>query len=213
MKIIYINKESEIMPNEIEEIARGIKNGKIAIFPTETVYGIGTNAMDENACSKIFEIKRRDKKKPLIVLVSNKRMLEDIVEEINEIEKKLIEKFWPGPLTIIFKKKAIISDLISGGKEEIGVRMTSGKITHLLIETSGVPIVAPSANLSGNPTGIMPDKIRDELGLKVDYMVDCGEISSNLTSTVVKVEENKIRIFREGKISKEELKEIAEIIV
>lgn len=206
----YFN-QNKIDVKEIEKIAEEMKNGKVVIFPTETVYGIGTNAFDEKACTRIFDIKGRIKEKPLIVLVSNEKMLEGIVKDINEIERKLIDTFWPGPLTIILKKRECIPNIVTAGKDEVSVRMTSGKIARLLIEKANVPIVAPSANLSGKPTGVNPSQIANDFEGKVDYMIDCGVINSDITSTVIKVEDNKIHIFREGKIKKEELKQIAEI--
>lgn len=211
MKIKYFKNQEVVDEKEIKEIATEIKKGKIVIFPTETVYGIGTNALDEQACNKIFEIKGREKEKPLIVLISDKNMLNTIAKEINEIEKKLIEKFWPGPLTIVLQKKENIPYIVTAGKEEVSVRMTSGKIAQKLVQEADIPIVAPSANLSGKPTGVNPKDIVKDFEDTADYMIDCGIIESELTSTVVKVIENKIHVIREGKIKKEELEKIAEI--
>ncbi len=198
---------------EIDNIAQGIKEGKIAIFPTETVYGIGTNAFDDDACKRVYEIKERPMNKPLIVLISNLDMLYDIVNNVNELEKKLIDEFWPGPLTIIFEKKenCKISNIVTSGENCIGVRMTSGIIPNLLIEKSGVPIVAPSANISGKSTGIKIKDIIEELGDKVDYVLDFGDVEKAVESTIVKVIENKIYILREGKILKKQLKKIGKI--
>lgn len=206
-----IKRLNNIENNDLKEIAVKMKEGRIVIFPTETVYGVGTNALDKKACEKIFEIKGRPNNKPLIVLIYDFEMLKTIVQEPNEIEKELMEKFWPGPLTIILKKKSCISDVVTAGKEDVGIRMTSGEVARRLIEIAKVPIVAPSANLSGNPTGIKPDDIIRDLGDKVDYMIDCGYIKSETTSTVIKVEDKKIKVLREGVISKKELEKIAEI--
>jgi len=211
MRTKYFNKEQGIDIKDIEEIAEGIKDGKICIFPTETVYGIGTNALDEKACKKIYEVKNRNREKPLIVLVSDIEMLKNIVEEINELEKKLIEKFWPGPLTIIFRKKRIIPDIVTADKEYVGVRMTSEEFLKSLIEKAKVPIVAPSANLSGSPTEIDPKQIRAQFEEMVDYIIDFGILESDITSTVVKVEGNKIHILRKGKITVERLLEVADV--
>lgn len=213
MKSKYFNQEKNINISEIEKIGKEISNGKIVIFPTETVYGIGANALDENACESIFQIKGRSENKPLIVLISDLDMLEDVVENISKVEKVLIEKFWPGPLTIIFEKssKCKIPEIVTASQSNIGIRMTSSKIARMLIQKSGVPIVAPSANLSGNPTGIKIENIIQELGDKVDYIIDCGDIQDSTTSTVVQVKDNVIHILREGKIVKEELSKIAEV--
>lgn len=213
MKARYFDEKKQINLKDIELIAREIANGKSVVFPTETVYGIGTNAFNQKACEKIFEIKGRPQNKPLIVLVSNKNMLDIMVNNINQIEQKLIETFWPGPLTIIFEKKGEceISDIVTGGKNSLGIRMTSGKIARMLIEEAGVPIVAPSANLSGKPTGVKIENIVEELGDKVDYILDCGDVCDSTTSTVIQVKENIIYILREGKITKEELSKISEV--
>ena len=198
---------------EIDNIAQRIKEGKIVIFPTETVYGIGTNAFDDDACKRIYEIKERPMDKPLIVLISNLDMLYNIAKDVNELEKKLIDEFWPGPLTIVFEKKenCEISDIVTSGGNSVGIRMTSGIIPNLLIEKSGVPIVAPSANISGKSTGIKIKNIIEELGDKVDYILDFGDVEKAVESTIVKVVENKIYILREGKILKKQLKKIGKI--
>ena len=163
----------------------------------------------------IYKIKNRDEAKPLIVLISNYEMLNDIVDEANELEKKIMGNFWPGPLTIVLRKKkdSKIPNIITAGEEYVGIRMTSGKVATELIEKSGVPIVAPSANLSGNPTGKKMKNIINELGDKVDYILDFGDIEEEgKESTVLKIEKNKIKILREGKILRKELEKIGEII-
>ena len=134
MKILHLNEKQNI--NEIEFIAKETKKGKSVVFPTETVYGIGTNALDEEACNKIFALKERPKDKPLIVLVSDFDMLYTLIEEPNEMEQKLMEAFWPGPLTIVFSKvkEGMVPKTIMGNQNSIGIRMTNGKIAQLLIQ-------------------------------------------------------------------------------
>lgn len=211
MKSKYFNQS--LTDENINEVSSALLCSKIIIFPTETVYGIGANAKDLVACEKIFNIKKRDKGKALIVLISNLKMLDNIVEKPNEIESKLIKKFWPGPLTIIFKKSntSEIPDIVSGNQNTIGIRMTSSNIAKKLINKSGVPIVAPSANISGNPTGTKIKTIINDLGDKVDYIIDIGDINDDTTSTIVEVINNEINILREGKISKKELAKISKI--
>lgn len=212
MKAQYFNGK-KISINEIEKIAKDILNGKNIVFPTETVYGIGANALDKEACEKIFQIKGRPENKPLLVLISDLYMLETIVENISEIENKLMKKFWPGPLTIIFKKKieSNIPDIVTAGGDTIGIRMTSGKLARMLIKKSKVPIVAPSANISGHPTGTKIETIIKELGDKVDYILDYGDIIEKVPSTIVKIEDEEIVILRQGKITEKELEQIAKI--
>ncbi len=207
-KTIYL-KENQIDETKINEISNAIKEGKIIIFPTDTVYGIGTNAYDENACKKIYEIKRRPSYKPLIVLISDISMIENLVESISPMERKLIEKFWPGSLTIKFKKrKNALPDIIAEGNEYLGIRLIKNGLIYNIIEKAGVPIVAPSANLSGHPTGIKIENIIEELGGKVDYILDCGDYKSDETSTIVQVVDEKVVVIREGKIKKEELENL-----
>lgn len=204
-KTIYL-KEEQIDETKIEEIANAIKEGKLIIFPTDTVYGIGTNAYNEEACKKIYEIKGRPSCKPLIILISDISMIEDLVENISPTEQKIIEKFWPGPLTMKFKKrKGILPDIISAGDEYVRIRFIKNGLIYKIIEKAEVPVVAPSANISGHPTGIKINNIIKELGGKVDYILDCGDYKSDEPSTIVQVEDEKVVVIREGKIKREEL--------
>lgn len=204
-KTIYL-KEEQIDETKIEEIANAIKEGKLIIFPTDTVYGIGTNAYNEEACKKIYEIKGRPSCKPLSILISDISMIEDLVENISPTEQKIIEKFWPGPLTMKFKKrKGILPDIISAGDEYVRIRLIKNGLIYKIIEKAEVPVVAPSANISGHPTGIKIDNIIKELGGKVDYILDCGDYKSDEPSTIIQVEDEKIVVIREGKIKREEL--------
>lgn len=211
MKSIYFNEEKKVKIEEIKKAANGIRKGKLVLFPTETVYGIGANALDTNAVQKIFVAKGRASDNPLIVHISNINMLEQIVENVGEIERKLINEFWPGPLTIIFNRKSenIIPDSVTAGLNTVGVRMPSNKIARELIELSGVPIAAPSANVSGRPSGTNVQDIIEELDGKVDYIIDGGKTIIGLESTVIRVINKKIEILRPGKITLEELECVA----
>ncbi|MCI8654540.1 MAG: threonylcarbamoyl-AMP synthase [Clostridia bacterium] len=202
-------KKEDLNDDIIQEVANGLKEGKLVVFPTDTVYGIGTNAYNDNACKKVYEVKGRPMNKPLIVLIANIDMLKEIVNDISQVEQKLIDSLWPGPLTIIFKKKAgIFPDIVSAGDDYIRVRLVNEGIVAKLIQIVGVPVVAPSANLSGSPTGTKIKNIIRELGDKVDYILDYGDIESDTTSTIVKVENERVVVIREGKIKKEELENI-----
>lgn len=204
----YFKKE-ELDNNAILNISNALKEGKLVVFPTDTVYGIGTNAYNEEACKRIYEVKGRPKYKPLIVLISNISMLKDITEQISPVERKLIDAFWPGPLTIKFKKKeGSLPNIISANDEYVRVRLINEGLIYNLIQTSGVPIVAPSANISGSPTGTKIKNIITELGNKVDYILDCGDFESDSVSTIIQVEDEKIIVIREGKIKKEDIEKI-----
>lgn len=202
----YFKKEF-LDDEKIMEVAKDLKAGKSVVFPTDTVYGIGTNALSREACERIYEIKGRPKEKPLIVLVSDKKMLNSIVESIGDLEQKLMEAFWPGPLTIKFKKKlGVLPEIVSAYDEYVRVRFISEGIIFKLSQYAGVPVVAPSANLSGSPTGVKIKSIKQELDGKVDYILDYGDIENDVTSTIVQVVNDEVVILRKGKISEEEIK-------
>lgn len=203
----------EINDEAIAEVAEAIRAGKIVVFKTDTVYGIGTNAFDEKACERIYEVKRRPAYKPLSILVTNRAMVEAMVSEISPVEEKLMRQFWPGALTIKFRKKAgALPEVVSAGDEFVRVRLLDKGVAYRLISRAGVPVVAPSANLAGNPTGTKLREIMRDFDGKVDYIVDEGDVEDDTTSTIVQVKEGKILVIREGKISKEELAKVAPLM-
>ncbi len=206
----YSDQKEKINEKEIKEAAEEIRKGNLVLFPTETVYGIGANAQDAEAVKKIFIAKGRAQDNPLIVHVSNFQMVKEIVEDINDLERKLMQKFWPGPLTIIFKRKSkdIIPNVVTANLDTVGIRMPSNEIAKKLIEKSGVPIAAPSANVSGKPSGTKVEDIISELDGKVSYILDGGFTDIGLESTVIRVNGNIIDILRPGKIIKEQLEEV-----
>ena len=148
---------------ELKDFADILKNGGIGIFPTDTVYGIGTNGLNSDAIKKLYEIKKRNLKNPINLLVSDIKMIETIAQDITPLEYKLIESFLPGPLTIILKKKNIVPDIITAGSEFVGVRIPDNPITKTLIELADVPIAAPSANISGKLSGTNLNDIISDL--------------------------------------------------
>lgn len=208
MKTKYINLKEEYNEEKIKEAAQDILNGKLVIFPTETVYGIGANALNDNACKNIFKAKGRAGDNPLIVHVNNVDMIKQLVEEPNEIEKTLINTFYPGPFTLILKAKNIIPKSVTAGLDTVGIRMPSNKIASKLIEYAGVPIAAPSANVSGRPSGTKIEDILKEFDGKVSTIIDDGMVDIGLESTVVRVIDNKVRILRPGKITKEDIEKL-----
>ena len=208
MKTKYINLKEEYNEEKIKEAAQDILNGKLVIFPTETVYGIGANALNDNACKNIFKAKGRAGDNPLIVHVNNVDMIKQLVEEPNEVEKILISTFCPGPFTLILKAKNIIPKSVTAGLDTVGIRMPSNKIANKLIEYAGVPIAAPSANVSGRPSGTKIEDILKEFDGKVSTIIDDGMVDLGLESTVVRVIDNKVRILRPGKIIKENIEKL-----
>lgn len=184
---MYYNWTNNINTDELKNVDNLIHSGEIIVFPTETVYGIGANALDPEAVKKIFLAKGRPSDNPLIVHVANEQEIGIIAEVQNAVEQKLIDTFMPGPITIILKKKALIPDIVSAGLDTIGVRMPSNMIANTIISSSNVPIAAPSANISGRPSGTKIEDIRSELENKVSVIIDGGESNIGLESTVVKV--------------------------
>lgn len=194
--------------NEIQRAAKVIQDGGIVLFPTETVYGIGANALNDEAVKNIFIAKGRPQDNPLILHISNIEMLDQIVSNVSISEKKLIDAFWPGPLTIIFQKKENVANVATCDGTTAGVRMPSNKIAHELIKLAGVPIAAPSANISGKPSGTKLKDIIDELKDRVDAILDGGDTQIGLESTVIRVVNDEVKILRPGKITKEEIEKI-----
>jgi len=155
----YINIEKGYTKEEIEKIAEIIKNGKILVLPTDTVYGIAANALDVNAVKKIYELKKRNNNKPINILVSNIEMVKKAVKEISEVEEKIIEQFFPGALTIVFKKSKLIPDIVTSGLDTIGIRMPENKFLLELIES------VRNAN-SHNKLQFSRRKSRNRIGFK-----------------------------------------------
>ena len=139
--------------NKISDAAQAILNGDLVIFPTETVYGLGANGLDSEAVNKIFFAKGRNSDNPLILHIADFKMLDRVAQNISPLEKELMTKFWPGPLTIILNKKEVVPNNVSAGLNTVGVRMPKNPIALELIKQAGIPIAAPSANISGRPRG------------------------------------------------------------
>ncbi len=201
-----IDVRNKIKDEDLDEVALKIKNGGIVIFPTETVYGIGVNGLDQEAVKKLYEVKKRPLDKPFSLLVDSLQMIKELTEEISSEEEKLIKKFFPGPLTLIMKKKNIVPDITTANTPYVGIRMPDNDITLALIKKAGVPIAAPSANISGKPSGTNIEDIKEDF-LNIDYMLDAGEAKIGIASTIVKIENSEVKIIREGSISKEEIEE------
>lgn len=209
---MYYNWIEKTNTEELKVICNLIRNGELVIFPTETVYGIGANALDENAVGKIFIAKGRPSDNPLIVHIADKRKIDEIAQDITEMEQILIDNFMPGPFTLILKRKPIIPDIVTAGLDTVAVRMPDNIIARGIIQFSGVPIAAPSANISGKPSGTNIQDIRKELEGKVSAIVDGGETPIGLESTVVKVVDEIPVILRPGKVTPEEIEKVTRIV-
>ncbi len=208
----YLDLRNSTELHSIEAAANVIKSGGLVLFPTETVYGLGANGLDENAVKNIFVAKGRKQDNPLILHVSSFEMVDEIAQNISDIERKLMDAFWPGPFTIVLDKKDIVPTCVTGGLDTVGVRMPSNKIAHELIKLSNLPIAAPSANISGKPSGTNLQDIFGELADKVDFIIDGGECKVGVESTVVRVVNNIPVILRPGGITPEMIQEIVGVV-
>lgn len=203
-----INLKDKIDEEKLKEAAYVIKSGGVVVFPTETVYGIGVNAYSESAVKKLYEIKNRSYNKPISLLISNFNMINDVAKDITKLEYALINEFFPGPLTVILKKKDIVPDIVTSNGDTVGVRMSTNKIALRLIEYAGVPIATTSCNISGEESKVELADIIEVFDNKVDYYIDGGKSKMGIGSTVIKIVDNSPKILREGVISKEEIIEV-----
>ena len=206
---MYYNWKDGINEIELNNVAQSILNGEIVVMPTETVYGIGADLYNEEAIKKIFIAKNRPQNNPLIVHIGRKEEIELVAEKPTRIEQALIDEFMPGPFTIILKKKKdSVSEMVSAGLDTIGVRMPSSEIANRIILGVGHPLVLPSANVSGRPSGTRIEDIAGELESKVYAIIDGGDSQIGLESTVVKVIDNIPVILRPGKITPEDIERV-----
>ncbi len=188
---------------QIREAAALLKQGEIVAFPTETVYGLGACLYDVKAVEKIYVAKGRPKAKPLSAHIADLQQVEELAEEIPEEFYLLAERFFPGPLTLILKKKATIPDIVSAGTATIGIRFPDHRIAQELIKEVGMPLVAPSANTSGKPSPISSKQVLQDLEGKIAAVIDGGACPLGIDSTVFDLVS--FQILRQGKISKQDI--------
>ena len=205
-KIIQINREN-FTDAELAEAAEILRNGGLVAIPTETVYGLGANALDESACKKIYEAKGRPSDNPLIAHISCMDELSALVSEIPEAGRKLAEKYWPGPLTMVFPKKEIVPYGTTGGLETVAIRMPSDPVANRLIKLAGVPVAAPSANTSGRPSPTKAEHVVEDMNGKIEMIIDSGEVGIGVESTIVDVSGKVPMLLRPGAITMEMLRE------
>ncbi|MCI7084892.1 threonylcarbamoyl-AMP synthase [bacterium] len=194
---------------DIKKAAEIIKNGGLVGMPTETVYGLGANALNPKAVLDIFKAKGRPADNPLIVHISDVSQIEkfSLAEEIPEYAKILAEKFWPGPLTMIVKKGKAVPDEVSAGLDTVALRFPSHPVAQKLISFAGLPVAAPSANLSGSPSPTTPQHVMRDLKGKIPAIIDGGICNVGLESTVITLTENPPRLLRPGGITLEQLRD------
>lgn len=213
MKTVVIDITTEY-EKALEESAKLLKNGEVVGIPTETVYGLAANALNEDAVKKIFVAKGRPSDNPLIVHIAKFEDLAPLVSEIPEKVKIMADAFWPAPLTMIMKKSERISNVVSGNLDTVAVRMPKSDYARAIIESCGLPIAAPSANLSGSPSPTNAKYVFDDMNGRIPLIIDGGNCEIGVESTVISFAEEPPRLLRPGGVTLEEMTAlIGEIVV
>ncbi len=197
----------EASKEAIERAASILKNGGLVAFPTETVYGLGASALNPKAVARVFEVKNRPSFDPFIVHIANSSNLEQLCSKVGSKADKLIEAFWPGPLTLVLPKSELIPDIVTAGNTSIAVRMPSHPIALELIRQSGLPIAAPSANPFSRLSPTTAAHVESQIGAKIDLIIDGGSCSIGVESTVIELGEEAV-LLRPGGITIEELEAV-----
>ncbi len=192
----------------IELGAAYLRQGKLVAFPTETVYGLGANAWDSAAVARIFQAKGRPADNPLIAHISDLGMLQSLISSLPEMAERLIDTFWPGPLSLVLPKSSLVPDLVTAGLPTVAVRWPNHPVAQALISRAAVPVAAPSANRSGRPSPTLAAHVQDDLGAEADLIIDAGMAAVGLESTVVNVSEERPVLLRPGAVSLEELQRV-----
>lgn len=206
-RILTIDPQS-IDKSLIEEIVIAIGQGAITAYPTETFYGLGIDVTNDYAIKHLFDLKRRDYGNPIAVIVADRDMLSEVVSEIPHHAEPLMEKYWPGPLTILFQTGKAISKALTTNTGKIGIRISSHPIAQAITSRLGKPLTTTSANLTGFPPSFNVNHLKNYFGEKIDLIVDAGELLPSRGSTVVDVSEEKLVIIREGDIPSEDIFEL-----
>lgn len=195
----------------IEDIQSVLNSGGVIAFPTDTFYGLGADPFNPDVLSKIFRIKQRPADKPLLVLIHSPDPLTDLVQEVTDSARKLMEHFWPGPLTLIFKAALGLPDALTAGTGTIGIRLPGHPFTRRFLETLGRPLTAPSANISGTGELRTAQEVENELGDELDLIVDGGPAPGGKPSTVLDTTTNPPTLVREGTLSRGDLESVLHV--
>lgn len=197
--------------NELSQAARLLAQGEVVAFPTETVYGLGANALDPAAVAKIFKAKGRPQDNPLIVHCTDAEQVSAFVQEITPQVRLLMDTFWPGPLTLVLKKTEVVPTVVTAGLDTVAVRVPDHPVALKLLAEIEFPLAAPSANLSGRPSPTRAEHVLADLAGKIPAIVDGGETGWGVESTVLDCTEEPFRILRPGGVTKEQLEKLVEI--
>ena len=205
MKTLYLSAQDDKTPEIAADI---IKQGGLVAIPTETVYGLGADGLNEAAVAKIFEAKGRPQDNPLILHISGPQEIERYCHHIPQAAYDLAEKFWPGPLTMVLPARSSVPKRTTGGLSTVAVRCPDSAVTREIIRMAGVPLAAPSANISGKPSTTTADHVRHDHDGRIDAIVDGGECRVGVESTIVDLTERRPRLLRPGGITPEQLLEV-----
>ena len=211
MKTEMVSAFAEDFEEKVKELGAVIRRGGLVGFPTETVYGLGGNALDGEAAKKIYAAKGRPSDNPLIVHVADAAQAEQLARELSPLERRLMADFWPGPLTLVVPKKDIIPAETSGGLDTVALRCPVHPAVQALIRAAGVPIAGPSANLSGRPSPTSAEDVMHDLGGRIDAIIDGGPCRIGVESTIVSCAGGRITIYRPGGLAKEALEAYAPV--
>ena len=211
-KLVRIENGDEESEKALQEAARILRTGGLVAFPTETVYGLGANAWDETAAGKIYAAKGRPSDNPLIVHISSIGELKPLVMNIPEVGRRLADAFWPGPLTMIFPKNGRVPDTTTGGLATVAVRMPGDAVARRLIALAGVPVAAPSANLSGRPSPTTAQHVWEDMKGRIEMILDGGPVGIGVESTIVDVSGTVPVLLRPGAVTLEMLKTVAKTV-
>ncbi len=203
--LLKLSKDLSNLDKIAKDIALFLKKGKVGAIPTETFYGLSANPFSEKALKRIFQIKGRNFNKPILLLIGKLEQLLLVVDEIPPAAERLISKFWPGPLTIVFKAKDNLSPFLTAGTGTIGVRLSSSPVVRKICETFELPITGTSANISGKPPARSAEEVLKKLP-EIDFILDGGKLYTKAPSTVISVIGDKLNLIREGEIPFEKIK-------
>ena len=210
-KVVVIDREKPEAADIalLNEAAQVLQSGGLVAFPTETVYGLGANGLDDEAARKIYAAKGRPSDNPLILHISAVEELTPLVRAVPETARKLMDAFWPGPLTMIFEKSGIVPDSTTGGLDTVAVRMPSDPIASRLIALAGIPVAAPSANLSGRPSPTTAQHVIEDMSGRIEMILDGGPVGIGVESTIVDVTGPVPMLLRPGAVTMEMLRDVA----
>jgi L-threonylcarbamoyladenylate synthase len=192
-----------------EKAGNIIRGGGLVAFPTETVYGLGGNALDPGASRKIYAAKGRPSDNPLILHISEEKELLPLVMDVPETARKLMKAFWPGPMTLVFRKSPLVPYETTGGLDTAAIRMPSHEAARRLIKAAGVPVAAPSANTSGKPSPTAAEHVLHDMDGRIDMILDGGEVQIGLESTIIDVTGDEVVVLRPGYIGIDRIREVA----